>query len=146
MEREERIPGVTLWLDEGTILPPGDKPTEEFLAHGRIVLTAAITDFAVWDDVVDKVNGMRIYAVDDFKSEMIEMLQDDVKEADQHLEDVKRSTHEEKEVLQQALDLERRRTHNLDLELRKRTAELEAANEQLAELRELEAQLNALSE
>ena len=146
MQNENRIPGVTLWLEDGSLLPPGDKQTKEFKAHGRIILSATISDFGVWDDVVEKVNGMRIYSVDDFKSEMIEMLQEDKEEVDNELESVKRAAHAEKEELKQALDLERQRVHNLDLEFRKRTAQLETANEELARLRELEAQLNALSE
>ena len=126
MKPEERIPGVTFHLESAKQLP-----SVTYKAHGLVTLKADIDNFDVWDEVVGKLNGLRIYEASDLSTEMIEMLQEDNNRLEGELAQLKEEAREKEE------------RHNasvaaLEFQTRKDQAELEY-------LRELKAQLDALS-
>lgn len=133
MKPEERIPGVTFHLESAKQLP-----SVEYKAHGLVTLKADIDDFDVWDEVVGKLNGLRIYEASDLNTEMIEMLQEDNNRLEGEVEQLKEAAREREERHAAYMDDQLRIVAVLGFQARKDQAELE-------HLRELKLQLDALS-
>ena len=131
---------MTLWLDDATQLA-----SAEHKARARVVLHADIDDFELWDSVVLKLNGLRIYTIDDFKGEMLTVLQQETHRLESDLEQEREQARAQLERVTQGLDLERARNYTLELELRKAIATVSVQQDELKELRELKAQLDGLT-
>jgi len=140
MEQETRIPGVTFWLIEAT---EGQSKVHKARAH--VVLAADIEDFELWDDVKAKLNGLRIYTVEDFKGQMAALLRSEVSKLEEKVELTQQEKHSTEEQLRHQLDLERARAHNLEIEIRLKQAQLNADKEELGELRAMKASLEDLA-
>ena len=71
---DHKLPGVTLWWERSEIKKAsGEKMTV------AVVLTAQVEDEATWQVVQQRlVEGIRIYTVEDFKGEMIIVLNDEL--------------------------------------------------------------------
>jgi hypothetical protein len=71
---DHKLPGVTLWWEKSEIKrASGPKMTV------AVSLTAQIEDEGIWQTVQQKlVEGLRIYTVDDFKGEMIVVLNEEI--------------------------------------------------------------------
>lgn len=72
MQHDEKIPGVTFFLLKGEQLPPAN---DKHLARGQVILDCEITDFDVWKDVLEKLNGLRLYTVSDLAEAMVTISQ-----------------------------------------------------------------------
>jgi hypothetical protein len=72
MQHDEKIPGVTFHLQKGEQLPPAN---DEHLARGEVILGCEIHDLEVWKDVLEKINGLRIYTVSDLSEAMVSISQ-----------------------------------------------------------------------
>ena len=72
MQHDEKIPGVTFHLAKGEQLPPVDN---RHLARGQVILDCEIDNFDVWKDVLEKLNGLRIYTVSDLAEAMVTISQ-----------------------------------------------------------------------
>lgn len=125
----ERVAGVVFYLEESTI----SEAAEGFT--GRAKLSAKVTDVEMWEAMVAQLaEGLSLYRGKDFKSQLIEMLQED----------------------QEALKIEtERKIQNLivELERHKQTVDQQAAalitaerliREQSAALAQYNEQINAL--
>jgi FtsZ-binding cell division protein ZapB len=91
MEHSSKLPGVTLYLVKSELK---QAPGADGNRHATLHLSAKVEDTAIWDRVVEKVNGLRIYTVSDLATALIEVTQMEAKEA------LEKST-AEKEKLQQ---------------------------------------------
>ena len=72
MQHDEKIPGVTFFLKKGEQQPPANK---DHLARGEVILSCEITDLEVWKEVLEKLNGLRIYTVSDLSEAMVAISQ-----------------------------------------------------------------------
>lgn len=141
MERDDRIPGLTLWLEDAR-----EGSSVEHKAQATIVLRADIDSFDLWDEVKDKLlAGIRIYTANDFKSQMVQLLQEDTKRTVSELEITRQEATSTIEGLKQSLDLAEARNNKLELELKKANGKIAAYDSELRELRELKKELDALS-
>lgn len=70
----EELPGVRLWLKQYKLQSAGTVTTAE------VVMRCEVNDANVWESVKEKLReGLRIYSVDDFKTELLNALRDEVK-------------------------------------------------------------------
>ena len=63
---------MTFFLLKGEQLPPAN---DKHLARGQVILDCEITDFDVWKDVLEKLNGLRLYTVSDLAEAMVTISQ-----------------------------------------------------------------------
>jgi hypothetical protein len=71
MEPNENIPGVTFYVMRSSL--------KERI--GSVVLDATVNDPDLWQEVLTKLNNLRVYTVADLTTAMIEVLQEENKEA-----------------------------------------------------------------
>ena len=121
MEHDERVPGVTFRLTRGEQRPPID--TKLHKAVGHVELYAEINDFGVWADVLQRLNGMRVYTVENLAEEMISVAQKKAREAETKLQ-------QDKEALRSELELAKQRISFMEVEL----ARLQTMESDLKEL------------
>ena len=69
MAKEPEIPGVVLHLEGSSVHACVSSAQQK--AVGTLRLTASISDLAVWDAVVKKVDGMPIYSVETLASQLV---------------------------------------------------------------------------
>jgi len=98
MEHDERIPGVTFFVEEATQNPTNNPKLQ---ARGRVVLEADIVDDKVWDVVTKKLDGWRVYEGADLSQAMIEAAQLRRKRAEEEAEKLKTEYQRELETLRQ---------------------------------------------
>jgi len=135
MEHDERIPGVTFRLTRGDKLPPIDPKKQK--AMGEVALTAEINDFGVWEEVLERLNGMRIYTTDNLAEEMVNVAQEKT---------VKLRTAFEVEINLLKASLERRTQQLSFAEAERNEAQqtIIVQNQELERLRKIEKELQGL--
>lgn len=100
MEHDERLPGVTFYVESAEKLPtdPGGQ-----VKRGRVILEANINDFDVWDAVTKKLNGWRVYEGSDLSQAMVEAAQSRRRRAEEEAEKLRQETDSELQQLRQKL-------------------------------------------
>lgn len=129
MEHDERVPGVTFRLTRGEQRPPID--TKLHKAVGHVELYAEINDFNVWADVLQRLNGMRVYTVENLAEEMISVAQKKARDAERKLQ-------QDKEELRSELEKAKQRISFME-------AELQRLQVMEGELKELESAIRAVN-
>lgn len=81
MEHEERVPGITFYKSTSSL-----KHVSTIAAKGSVTLEANVNDFDLWDETMKMFEVMRVYSVDDFRTEIIQVLQEDNRNLKQRLE------------------------------------------------------------
>lgn len=71
-KQKEDLPGLTLYVREQLLSPCAG---ETFKSTGFITLRAEVSDYAVWDQIVEKLDGMVIYTVNDLTGAVIQAAQ-----------------------------------------------------------------------
>lgn len=77
---QERLPGLTLHLKEQSLQPCAGK---ELVATGFVVLRAEVHDLQVWDAVVEKLDGMVVYTVNNLADALFTAVQDRANKAEE---------------------------------------------------------------
>lgn len=95
MESVVNAPGVTFHVEHAT-------RTEQV---GRIELHADVTDGPLWDEVVQKLDGFRVYTVRDMQEALMDLMQREHKEEKAALVSGTRSLSQENEVLRQRVSV-----------------------------------------
>lgn len=139
MEHDGRIPGVTFHLDKAAL-----GPSVEHKAQGKVILMADVDDFDMWEEALKHLGGMRVYSVDDFKSELIEMLQEDTKARDKEIGRLRVELNEQTQRLRLQNDLLMGEASRARSELKQREAQLAVMEEELASLRGMARDLESL--
>lgn len=137
MEHDERIPGVTFRLTRADKKPPIDPKKHK--AIGYVELTAEINDFMVWEDVLQRLNGMRVYTVENLAEEMISVAQNRAREAERDLEVKNQALQAELEKAKQNLSFTK-------AELQQRLQTVMQQGKELHRLRAIEQELKELEE
>jgi hypothetical protein len=75
MGNENTIPGLTLWVEAADY-----KAATTFKAKGTIQLKVDIDDLEVWEEVIRRLDGMRVHAIDDFHRQLMVSLQQENQE------------------------------------------------------------------
>lgn len=135
MAKEVSIPGITLHVHASDQAPCAGNT---FLATGYVTLTAEIHDFSIWDQVVEKLNGMAVYSVATLTETLVEASR---RRANKAEEDAMRATESSRvrvEELESALSFR-------DAELQATRGQLAVAQEELTILRDFERMMNAQS-
>jgi hypothetical protein len=70
--KKEDLPGITLYIKEHELTPCVGKV---YKSAGFITLRAEVNDLDVWDRVVEKLDGMTIYTVNDLTGAVIQAAQ-----------------------------------------------------------------------
>lgn len=112
MEPNEKLPGLTFHVESSSLM---DK-------HGRVQLDATVNDGALWDEVLKKLNGFRVYTVADLQTALVEVLQEDQKQMkDTYEQHIQSLTQELERARQRISVLEKyeREAAQLELELAK---------------------------
>lgn len=99
MQHDEKIPGVTFFLTKGEQLPPVN---DTHIARGEVILNCEITDLEVWTDVLEKLNGLRIYTVSDLAEAMVTISQKKHKELEEEFHKYKIQMNTQLETLKAA--------------------------------------------
>jgi hypothetical protein len=136
---DERIPGVTFYLEEATISDTASAYHQNYV--GKVVLSAQVSTegyaAGMWEELVKRLECWRVYSSNDVKEELISMLQDDLKKHnEQHLAKV---TDLSDKLARVRLDKDL-----ISGELAKTKAVLAATAAPLARLAALEADLSQL--
>jgi hypothetical protein len=130
---KEELPCVVLRIQEHALTPcAGDL----FKATGRITVSAEVTDFAIWDKAVEKLDGMVVYAATTLPETLVECAQRRAVRA----EEVAMQVNEDARVRIEALEA------NIAFRLQdiaQRDALIAQQNEELAFLRDFEKAVNA---
>jgi glutamyl-tRNA reductase len=102
MQHDEKIPGVTFFLTKGEQLPPVN---DKHLARGQVILDCEITDFEVWKEVLEKLNGLRIYTVSDLAEAMVTISQKKHKELQEEFHKYKVALNTQLQQLRQKVSM-----------------------------------------
>lgn len=70
--KKEDVPGLTLYVKESDLQHCAGK---QFKATGFITLRAEVHELDIWDQVVEKLEGMTIYTVNDLMGAVIQSAQ-----------------------------------------------------------------------
>lgn len=70
---DENLPGVVFHKKSSELIGTTTKGVKRV----RVVLEAEIRDEDVWKSAEDKLDGLKVYTVDDFKGEMLNALRED---------------------------------------------------------------------
>ena len=103
MQHDDKIPGVTFFVEGAHQLPPADE--KRHLARGQVTLGAEITDFDVWKEVLEKLNGLRIYTVQDLAEAMISISQKKHGQLRDEFTEYKKKSNSELQILKQQVSL-----------------------------------------
>lgn len=101
VEHDEELPGVTFRLTRADVGPPVDIDRHKALAF--VEMQAEINDFGIWDDVIKRLDGMRLYTVNNLAEEMISVAQERAREAEKATEKKRIEAQAEIEKLKQRL-------------------------------------------
>lgn len=71
-QKKEDLPGLTLYIKDHELTPCVGKV---YKSAGFITLRAEVNDLNVWDQVVEKLEGMTIYTVNDLTGAVIQAAQ-----------------------------------------------------------------------
>lgn len=99
MEPVDTIPGVTFRRIASRQVPP--PLNTDCIAGGEVELRAEIVDLDMWEKVIDKLDGMRIYTVKNLAEQMVAVSQQKAHEAQRQLEMFSVEATGELEVLRQ---------------------------------------------
>lgn len=94
-DQTDRLPGVTFSVVESNYHGAAAGIV------GNVRMTAKIDDVDLWKEVVRKLNGYRIYTVNDLSATMIEVTQKKLAKAEEELEGQRRRFHAQLENLRQ---------------------------------------------
>lgn len=70
MAEKQAPPGLTFHIEEKHLAPPA---LPEHRAIGHISMTATVRDLAVWDAVVQRIDGMDVFAVKDVAATLVDV-------------------------------------------------------------------------
>jgi len=90
MDNTSSIPGLTFHVESADY-----KDSAMFAAKGTVHLSVDIEDLDVWEEVLHRLDGMRVHAVDDFHRQLMTSLQ---QENEQLLERVTKLAEENRVV------------------------------------------------
>lgn len=94
---DTRVPGVTLHFESVK-----ESPSSQFLAAARVVMTASIADFKLWDRTKEKLTeGIRLYDAENVGSQMLKLLQGDNGRLETELKDSQAAAHDSTQRLLQ---------------------------------------------
>jgi len=139
MEHDGRIPGVTFHLDKADL-----GPSIEHKAQGKVILTADVDDFEMWEEAIKHLSSMRVYSTEDFKSELIDMLQEDIKARDKDISKLKTDLNEHTQRLRLQNDVLTGQVSISKRELKVKEAQMAILEEELVGLRKMAADLQEL--
>ena len=131
MANEIRIPGVEFSLEQADVKKVNGKTV------GTVVLEAHVNDLDMFDDIQDKLDGLKIYAVEDFQTQVNELLREDNEELESAIETAKRNQTQAEERLKQSESFRSKREEELQREnqaLKVRVEQLEALERELQDL------------
>lgn len=63
------IPGVTFWVESSE-----QSGSVTHVAKARVTLTADIDNIEIWEEVKRRLNGFRVFSIDDFNQQMMAVL------------------------------------------------------------------------
>lgn len=92
-DNDSDLPGVTFW-----VVGSGESGSINHKFKGHVELTADIDDEDVWREVLERLNGYRVYSIDDFNTQMMKLLREENEELvrrNQQLEEKIRVTEEQ---------------------------------------------------
>ncbi len=139
MEHDERLPGVTFRLTRGDLLPPADNKKQKAL--GAVELNAEVNDFDVWKEVLDKLNGMRIYTIENLAEEMVEVAQEKARQLENEMAKKTEELRVERAQLQQQLDFALVEIRELRTTIIQQTKELQRLRQVEGELKDIAGSL-----
>ena len=112
MEPNNKLPGLTFHIESSSLQQK----------HGRVQLDATVNDADLWDEVLKKLDGYRVYTVADLHTALVEVLQDDQKQMKEEHKQTMQQMQQELEYLRQRcslLEKYERDAAQLELELAK---------------------------
>ena len=86
-DTNNELPGVVFRLQNTQVLGTATKKRK----MARVTLDAEINDDAVWDVVKDKLKELKVYAIEDFKGELLNALVEEHKKLEAAHEALKKS-------------------------------------------------------
>lgn len=72
-DENDHLPGVVFHKKSSEVLGT----TKKGVKRVQVILEAEIRDEEIWKSVEEKLNGLKVYTVDDFKGEMLNALRED---------------------------------------------------------------------
>ena len=112
MEPNEKLPGLTFHIESSSLQEK----------HGRVQLSASVNDLDLWEEVLKKLDGFRVYTVADLQTALVEILQDEQKETktvhEQEIESLRQELEHAKQRLS-VLEKFEREAAQLEMELAK---------------------------
>ncbi len=131
MANEDRIPGVVFHLES----------SETKKVKGQLVaevkLNAHINDLDMFDVLVEKLDGLKVYASDDFQTQVNDLLREDNEGLESEVKSLKEYLHASNETLEQKVSLALEREKELQKEnqtLMQRVDQLEVLERELQNL------------
>ena len=112
MEPNDKLPGLTFHVESSSLQQK----------HGRVQLDATVNDIDLWEEVLKKLDGFRVYTVADLQTALVEILQDDQKQMKGEYDKQMRALTQQVEYLKQrcsVLEKYERDAAQLELELAK---------------------------
>ena len=128
---ELQVPGVTFSLEDAELRKVKGKKI------AKVTLEAVIMDDDVWEAVQDKLDGMKIYSVEDFQEQIIDLMKDDNEKLDGQVGSLQERLQEAHEHMKQQASFDAQTVEELRREneaLRQRVDRLESMERELQDL------------
>lgn len=126
MEMAPNLPGLTFHVLDRQLRGPS---APDHSAIGTISLTATVVDLAIWDAVVQKLDGMVIYTVSDIAATLVDYAKRRADQADKARVDAVEAARSEVENLRFALAMRDQLLSSAQARVNELTLEVNAANE-----------------
>jgi hypothetical protein len=139
MDTEDRIPGVTFYVGGSDLTKSGSNYI------GKVELEAHVTSLDMWEEVLRKIDKLKIYEAQDFHTTMVELLQEDSKQLKLNLGGMEKVLAEVKEEKEQQVSFLKKEVAKVTLRMKKAEAEKSLMVEELERLRVLEKQISNLA-
>lgn len=122
----EDLPGLTLYVVQEELSSCAGK---SFKAAGKILLSAEVHDLGIFDDVLEKLDGMTIHTVNDVPQALVKAAQRRAKRAEEKMMSLTEDSRNKIDQLEAALSFARQELENYKGQL----SQALAANAELTE-------------
>lgn len=114
MAEKQTPPGLTFHIQEKSLNPPA---LPEHAAIGYISMTATVRDLAVWDEVVQRIDGMEIFTVKDVASTLVDVAKRRADRAEKQAMQINEESRQEIDRLNAELSFKNQQIASLEQQL-----------------------------
>jgi chromosome segregation ATPase len=136
----ERVAGVTFYLEDAKLVEGATG------FSGKVVLSALVNDIELWEAMTSRLlEGLSLYKGEDFKTQLIRVLQEDQEELKTKMSRLQTSSSAEMERIKQAADKAQAQLQQAHAKIAEQQQTIRGLSDQLSAWDSISADLNELN-